>query len=68
MFNDLQIAEIRRVCRLEALRSAVFSVASESLDDQITAMYVTCELEGDTLGARVEFSTSSGAVVMGCTL
>lgn len=68
-FNDAQVAEIRRIVRLEALRSAVLSVASESLDDSITSMVVSVDLdETGTLGATISFSDRTGHVVTGGSL
>jgi len=63
-----EIDEVRGIVRLEALRSAVFSVASESLDDNITRLVVDISLVGDSLAASFHYSDSSGDVVMGGAL
>ncbi len=63
-----EIDEVRGIVRLEALRSAVFSVASESLDDNITRLVVDISLVGDSLAASFHYSDSSGDVVMGGVL
>jgi len=68
MLDASQIDEIRRLVRLEALRSAVFSVASESLDQYHTAMVVSCSLEGDSLEASIQFRDAMGNVLLGGSL
>lgn len=63
-----QIDEIRRIVRLESLRSAVFSVASESLDVNTPALRVDIALEGDSLAASFYFLDASGGMVSGGSL
>ena len=68
MLNAETIDEVRRIVRLEALRAAVFSVASESLDEHITSFVVAVDLHGETLGASFQYRDSSGVVMAGGTL
>jgi len=68
MLTAEMIDEIRRVVRLEALRAAVFSVASESLDDHITRLVVAVALHGETLEATIQYCDESGNVVSGGSL
>lgn len=68
MMQADQIDEIRRVVRLEALRAAVFSVASESLDEHHCRMVVSVSLDGETLEASIQYVDASGSVVSGGSL
>jgi len=68
MLDAVQIDEIRRLVRLEALRAAVFSVASESLDNHTPKLVVSIFLDGDVLAATLDFLGADGQVVMGGTL
>jgi len=68
MLDAVQIDEIRRLVRLEALRAAVFSVASESLDQHTPCLVVSIAIEGETLAATIEFLGPDRSVVMGGTL
>lgn len=62
------IDEVRRIVRLESLRAAVFSCASESLDEHVVRLVVAIALEGDTLAATIEYQDASGSVVLGGSL
>jgi len=68
MLTAEHIHEIRAVVRLEALRAAVLSHASESLDDQIPQLVVTVSLAGDTMDATIEYRDPTGHVVSGASL
>lgn len=68
MLSADQLDEIRRVVRLEALRAAVFSHASESLDNHISRLVVDIELEGETLTASIQYRDSFGNLVSGGSL
>lgn len=54
-FDEGQIAQIRQIVRLEALRAAVYSVAAENLDQNITRLVVSCSFEDDSLGAEIQW-------------
>lgn len=60
--------EIRRTIRLEALRAAVFSCASESLDEHIPRLVVAVELVGDLLSASISYQDATGAHMAGGSL
>jgi len=66
--SPAQIDEIRRVVRLENLRAAVFSVASESLDDQNPRLTVEIALDGDVLAASFHYSDQAGNFTIGGAL
>lgn len=68
MMQAEQIDEIRRIVRLEALRAAVFSVASESLDAHHCQMVVDVTLEGETLAATIQYVDAAGNVITGGSL
>jgi hypothetical protein len=68
MLDAAQIHEIRKLVRLEALRAAVFSVASESLDGNTPRLVVSVDLDDESLSASIQFCSASGHVVMGGTL
>jgi len=68
MFTDVQVQEIRRIARLEALRAAVFSLASESLDAQTPQVRVCVSLVEDELVATINFHDAAGHAVMGGVL
>lgn len=68
MLDAATLDEVRRVVRLEALRAAVLSHASESLDVHIPRLVVVVELEGDTLGASLQYRDAAGEVVSGGSL
>lgn len=68
MMQAEQIDEIRRVVRLEALRAAVLSVASESLDESHCTLRVEVTLEDDSLVATVEYVDYFGKVISGGSL
>jgi hypothetical protein len=68
MLDAQLVDEIRRVVRLEALRSAAFSYASESLDEHITRMVVAVELQGESLEATICHFDASGVMIGGGTL
>lgn len=68
MMQAEQIDEIRRIVRLEALRAAVFSVASESLDEHLPRLVVVISLDGETLDATIQYQDASGHVVSGGSL
>jgi len=68
MFTDVQVQEIRRIARLEALRAAVFSLASESLDTQTPQLRVVVSLRDDDLVATINYHDAAGHAVMGGTL
>jgi hypothetical protein len=68
MLTSEQIDQVRRVARLEALRAAVLSVASESLDDQIPTIRITCSVDFEGLVAGYEFLDSKGIAIMGGAL
>ena len=63
--DETQIAQIRQIHRLEALRSAVYSLASESLDENIHKFVVSVEIEGDTLAAEISYIGAGGVVMSG---
>lgn len=65
MLEANHIDEIRRICRLEALRSAVLSVASESLDINTPQLVVRVSLDSDQLVATFGFCDPEGFVVAG---
>ena len=65
LLNEAQIAEIRQIHRLEALRSAVYSLASENLDSHITRFVVTVDAEGDTLAAEISWRGADGSPIGG---
>lgn len=54
-FDESQISEVRQIVRLEALRAAVYSVAAENLDQNITRLVVSCDFDADGLGAEIEW-------------
>lgn len=66
--NAAQIDEVRRIVRLEALRAAVFSVASESLDSDNPRLSVDISLDGETLAASFHYRDAAGNVTMGGSL
>jgi hypothetical protein len=68
MLDANQIDEIRRICRLEGLRSAVLSVASESLDYNTPRLDVSVSLEDDELIAVFSYSDGQGHVIAGGNL
>ena len=68
MMQADQIDEVRRIVRLEALRAAVLSVASESLDEHHCQLVVDVTLEGETLAATIQYVDSSGNVISGGNL
>ena len=68
MLTSEQINEVRTLARLEALRSSVFSVASESLDDQTPRIVVTCTWSDDAFDAFYQFQDSKGITVTGGAL
>ena len=68
MLTAESVDEVRRIVRLEALRAAVFSCASESLDEHIQRLVVAISLEGETLAATIEYQDASGLAVMGGAL
>ena len=68
MMQADQIDEVRRIVRLEALRAAVLSVASESLDAHHCQLVVDVTLEDDTLAATIQYVDSSGNVISGGSL
>jgi hypothetical protein len=68
MLNAEQLDEIRRIVRLEALRAAVFSTASESLDEHVPRLVVDIELSGEVLAASISYFDASGVMVGGGTL
>jgi len=68
MLDAKQIDEIRRVVRLEGLRSAVFSVASESLDENASRLVVVVTLDEDGFAASISYTDSKGNVISGGSL
>lgn len=62
------IHEVRAIVRLEALRAAVLSHASESLDDQIPQLVVTVSLGADSMDATIEYRDPTGHAVSGASL
>ncbi len=58
-----QIDEVRSIARLEALRAAAFSVASESLDGEAVTFTVTMHIEGDELEGSIALSDRVGRVL-----
>ena len=68
MMQAEQIDEIRRIVRLEALRSAMFSVASESLDEHVPRLVVAIALSGETLDASIQYTDAAGHVISGGSL
>lgn len=64
-FDESQISEVRQIVRLEALRAAVYSVAAENLDSNICKLVVSCDLEGDTLGAEIAWFGPGGLPIGG---
>ncbi len=62
------VDEIRRIVRLEALRSAVFSLASESLDEQTPCFTVEVHLDDLEFSASFAFRDSSGNLIAGGSL
>jgi len=68
MMQADQIDEIRRIVRLEALRAAVFSVASESLDEYLPRLVVAIALDGETLDASIQYLDAAGHVISGGSL
>jgi hypothetical protein len=68
MLKAEQIDEVRRICRLESLRSAVLSVASESLDHNTPRLDVSVSLEADELVAVFSYSDGHGHVIAGGNL
>jgi len=68
MLNAETIDEVRRVVRLEALRAAVFSVASESLDEHLPRLVVAIEIQGEILEASIQYQDAAGNVVSGGSL
>jgi len=65
MFTDVQVSEIRRIARLEALRAAVFSLAAESLDTQTPQLMVQCFLDQGELSATIAYLDPNGGALMG---
>jgi len=68
MLDAATLDEVRRIVRLEALRAAVLSHASESLDVHIPRLVVVVELEGEALAATIRYHYASGAVAAGGSL
>jgi hypothetical protein len=68
MLTAEQLDEIRRIVRLEALRAAVFSTASESLDEYVPRLVVDIELAGENLAASITYFDASGNMTAGGTL
>jgi chorismate synthase len=64
-FNEAQIAEIRQIHRLEALRAAVYSLASENLDAHISRLVVTVDSDGDSIGAELLWLSPEGVPMGG---
>lgn len=62
------IHEIRGIVRLEALRAAIFSCASESLDSQTCELVARVKLQHDCLEASFEYCDSNQNVLAGGTL
>lgn len=63
--DQKQIVEIRQIVRLECLRSAVVSVASESLDDKVQGFKVSCDCFGETLSADITWLGAGGVEIGG---
>ncbi len=63
--NEAQIAEIRQIYRLEALRSAVYSLAAENLDAHVSRLTVSCSLVDDELGAEISWADAQGMHISG---
>lgn len=63
--SETQIAEIRQIFRLEAARAAVYSLASENLDENVRRVSISCELEGDSFGASIDWYDSKGVAIGG---
>jgi hypothetical protein len=68
MLDASQIDEIRRITRLEALRAAVFSVASESLDFHIPRLVVVVAFDGESFDASISYTDAQGSVISGGSL
>lgn len=66
--TDAEIAEVRGIVRLEALRASVFSVASESLDSNTPRLRVLVDLENDSFAASFEYLDRAGRCVTGGAL
>jgi len=64
-FDESQISEVRQIVRLEALRAAVYSLASENLDENITRFSVFCSVEEDSLAAEIQWYGPKGHSVGG---
>jgi hypothetical protein len=68
MLTVEQIDEVRRIARLEALRAAVLSVASESLDEHTPRMVVVCSINGDQVEASIQYQDEGGFPMSGGAL
>ena len=68
MLNDVQIDQVRRVVRLELLRSSIFSLATESLDAQVPRLVVDVAIVDDQFEASISYLDSTGAAVSGGSL
>jgi hypothetical protein len=63
--NEAQIAEIRQIVRLEAARAAVYSLASESLDENISRVSISVEMDAEGLGASIDWYNPQGVAIGG---
>lgn len=61
----LQLDQVRALVRLESLRAAAYSVASQALDDHVTSLVLTVCLDGDALAASIAYHDQTGFVVSG---
>jgi len=65
VLSDLQIEQVRAIARLEALRAAALSVASEAFDDHIVSVTVTMALEGESIVGTIVYFDARGHTVTG---